>query len=180
MSQIFKSSASSPSPPAVATSYVTDSGTAVPVANVLNITTPGGGTQGVATSASGNTITVTVTPSDITGTVTTTDATVTTCLSVALGAVGSVYTIESSVAGFSTVGVGTPAGCGFAIVGSIRTDGATATLISGQSVDHFEEASLVGVSSTLSVSGNNMIITVKGLAAYNIRWKAILNYIFVV
>lgn len=56
MSQIIKNLASGPVPPSVATSYVTDSGTAVPAANILNVL---GGT-GTTTSGSGNTITVTV------------------------------------------------------------------------------------------------------------------------
>jgi len=54
LSQIFTSSFSSPPPPAVATTYVTDSGNAVPAANILNVL---GGT-GVNTSGTGNTITI--------------------------------------------------------------------------------------------------------------------------
>ena len=59
MSQVIKNLASGPVPPSVATSYVTDNGTAIPAANVLNVL---GGT-GIITSADpngGNTIHVTV------------------------------------------------------------------------------------------------------------------------
>ncbi len=56
MSQIIKNLASGPVPPSVATSYVTDSGTAVPALNILNIL----GGSGTTTTGSGNTITINV------------------------------------------------------------------------------------------------------------------------
>jgi hypothetical protein len=56
MSQVIKSLASGPVPPTVATSYVTNSGTATPSANILNVI----GGAGATTTGSGNTITVTV------------------------------------------------------------------------------------------------------------------------
>ena len=56
MSQFYLTSQAAPPPPTVATSYVTDSGTAVPAANVLNVF----GGIGSTTSGSGNTVTITV------------------------------------------------------------------------------------------------------------------------
>lgn len=50
MSQVIKNLASGPVPPSVATSYVTDSGTAIPSANVLNVN----GGNGITTSANPN------------------------------------------------------------------------------------------------------------------------------
>jgi len=50
MSQIIKNLASGPVPPSVATSYVTDNGTAIPAANILNVN----GGPGISTSANPN------------------------------------------------------------------------------------------------------------------------------
>lgn len=51
------STSSGPVPPTVATSYQTNSGVAVPAANILNVL----GSSGVATSGAGNTVTITLT-----------------------------------------------------------------------------------------------------------------------
>jgi hypothetical protein len=174
--------ASGPLPPSVPTSFVTDSGTAVPVANVLNVVTPGGGTQGIMTSGSGSTITITVTPQDITGSVTTTGAQTLPVITFPLGAVPGVYTFDATIAGFAKSGIGSPLGAGFTIVGSIRTTGAAATLIPTQVVDHFEEGALSAASALLGVSGNNAVINVTGVtdgaAGFVIDWTAFMNYTF--
>jgi hypothetical protein len=46
MSEIFKISVGGAVPPDVATSYVTDTGTAVPAVNILNIKSPSAGVSG--------------------------------------------------------------------------------------------------------------------------------------
>lgn len=49
-----------------ATTFVTDSGVAVEVGGIINIVTPGGGTQGIATSGAGSTVTITSSVNNIT------------------------------------------------------------------------------------------------------------------
>lgn len=188
MSQFFIDTnvAPPPLPPTVPTSFVTDvNSPAVPSANVLNEiggTTTANNANGIRTdgSSGSNTLTIQLT-NRATGTVTTSDATPTTLITLALGVTPGVYTFDISIAGFAKAGAGTPAGCGYTIVGSVRTTGASAVLVPFQAVDHFEEAALQAPQPTavISVSGNNALVTVTGLAGFTIDWNGTLNYIFV-
>lgn len=182
MSQFFQGTTAGALPPSVPTSFVTDSGTAIPAGNILNVVTPGGGTQGIKTTGSGSTITVTVTPTEITGSITTTGAVTAALITFALGSTPGVYSFDVTVAGFAKTGIGAPLGCGFTIVGSVRTTGAAATLIPNQQVDEFEELPLVAADAVLAVSGNNVLVNVTGVsdgaAGFVIDWTGFLNYTF--
>lgn len=177
MSQIYKSLISGPVPPTVPTSFVTDSGTAVPAANILNVVTPGGGTQGIATSGSGNTILVTVTDNSLSGTVTTVGATTGNLITFPLGAIPGTYTFDIKVAGFAVAGG--PLGAGYTLVGAVRTTGAAAILLPSQALDSFEEGGLVPSAFSLTVSGNNAVFQVLGTAGTTIDWKGVAEYVFV-
>lgn len=191
MSQVIKNLASGPVPPSVATSYVTDiNSPAVAAANVLKVfggsvtTNTANGIQTDGSSGS-NTLTVELT-NRATGTTTTTGASTSTVITLPLGSTPGVYTFDISVAGFAKTGIGTPAGCGYTIVGSVRTTGAAATLVPNQAVDHFEEVLLQGPpqpQAVLAVSGNNALVNVTGIsdgaAGFGIDWQATLIYTFV-
>jgi hypothetical protein len=169
---------SAPSPPAVPTSFVTDvNSPSVPLANIENIkggTSTTNNSNGIQTdgSSGSNTLTIQLT-NRATGSNTTAGAVTSAVITLALGAVPGVYTFDIAVAGFNAV---TPAGCGFTIVGSVRTTGAAAVLITNQAVDHFEEPALVTATAVLAVSGNNALVNVTGVAGLNIDWQATLTY----
>ena len=183
------SSSSVPPPPAVPTTFVTDvNSPAIPALNILNEV---GGTStvnnanGIRTdgSSGGNTLTIQLT-NRASGSVVTTGAVSTNLITLALGATPGVYTFDISVAAFAKTGIGSPAGAGYTIVGAVRTNGTTATLIPTQVVDHFEDATLQNPQPTavLAVSGNNALVTVTGksdgAAGFVIDWQGTLNYTF--
>lgn len=161
--------------PTVATSYVTDSGTAIPALNVLNVVTPGGGTTGIATSAAGNTITITLTDTSISGTGQTIGAVTADVITFPLGAIPGTYTFDINVASFEPT---TPAGAGYGIVASVRTTGAAAVLVPNQAIDELEEAALIAADAFVTVAANTMIVRVTGVAGLTVDWKATAEYVF--
>ena len=161
--------------PTVPTSFVTDSGTATPALNILNVVTPGGGTTGISTSGAGNTLTITLTDTSVSGTGQTIGAVTADIITFPLGATAGTYTFDINVASFEPT---TPAGAGYGIVASVRTTGAAAVLVPNQAIDELEEAALIAADALVTVSGNNMIVRVTGVAGLTIDWKATAEYVF--
>lgn len=182
MSQIIKPLTSSgPIPPNIPTSFVTDSGTVIPAANVVNLN------GGATTANNDNGITVIANPDGsnnavfqltnrVSGNVTTSNATPTILTTFALGATPAVYNFDIQVVGYD---VTDNLGVGYFISGSVRTTGAAAVLVGTPDKITNEEVGTTGCDANLTVSGNNAVVQVTGLAAKTIDWKALSEYIFV-
>lgn len=161
--------------PSVATSYVTDSGTAIPVANILNVLandTSSNNDNGIQTIGSGNTVTIQLT-NRVTGTVTTTDATPTVCASLTLGAVAAVYLLEGDAVAFDVTDT---AGGAYSFAGATRTDGATSTTFGSEFINQFEEAAMAASNVILADSGNTVQVQVVGIAGKTIHWSVQFTY----
>lgn len=175
-------SAAGPLPPPVPTSFVTDvNSPAIPAANVLDViggTTSVNNAHGIQTdgSSGGHFLTVQLTNrySQQTTTTGADNSTVTLLSALAAGT----YVLDMSVAAYGTnTGSGAHTGNGYTIVGAIRSDGTTATLLPNQQKDSFEEN--VGANAVLNVSGNNAIVTLTGVANINFDWGVVGTYILV-
>ncbi len=181
MSQIYKSLLSGPVPPAVPTSFVTDDGTAIPAANVLNvlgIDSTENNVSGILTRANpnlSNNLEIVIT-NRLQGTGSTVGAVTADIITFALSAVAHVYTFDFSIAGFSS---GSSEGVGYTLVGSVRSDGATATVLPNQTLDNFEEGALVACTALMVASGNNVILRVTGTAGTTIQWGAVGTYVLI-
>lgn len=188
MSQFFvkTDTGSGPVPPDVPTSFVTQSGTAIPAGNILivnaydtsenndnGIETKGGvaGGDPPGTGVS-NEVDIYLT-NRVTGTVTTTDATLTTIITLPLGAIpGTVY-VYGNVQAFEA---STPSSGAYSYTGGYRTSGAAATELGVELHDEFEDAALVTADIFISASANNVIVQVQGVVGLTINWRALLEY----
>lgn len=92
-----------------------------------------------------------------------------------LGATPGTYALEGRIAGFEST---TPAGAGFQVFATVRTDGATATLVGIPDIVSNTEAAINAALADVVVSGNNAIIRVTGVALLTIDWSSDLEYTF--
>jgi hypothetical protein len=163
LSQIFKDRSALPVPPVVATSYVTDSGIAIPAANILNVV---GGT-GITTTGAGNTVVVKLANSG-TAFTTTIGAVTSEVTIINLGAIPSVGVFVCRVVGFDTGGSSN--GVAYVLTAALKTDGATASAVGLQDKLIFEDVAFITADANVTVSGNSATITVLGVAGFTIDW----------
>lgn len=187
MSQIFKNTFGSPPPPSVPTDFVTDDGTtAVPASNILNVNGSGlpnpavidDDDDGISTYANpdlSNNLAIFLTNRKV-GSGTTVGAGTTDLFTQALQVTPGVYNFTCYACAFAP---SAPAGAGFTVFGSIRSDGVTANLVQVEDILSDKEAAIIDVTAQIVVSGNNAIFRVTGQAGLTVDWKVLATYIFV-
>jgi hypothetical protein len=159
---------------------VTDSGTATPAANILNVVTPGGGTQGISTSGSGSTITITLTDKTYTGTATTTGAASANISTPIPVPTNSTISIRANIAGIDTT-ASPNLSVGGELIGVAKNLSGTITLIGTPDKTKISDPAISDANWTLSASGTNVLVTVVGTAngggSEVINWRAIIDVV---
>lgn len=180
MSQIYKSGVTGPSPPEVPTQFTADDATtAVPVANNLNLfsrDTRDDNDNGIQTTADPNgsdDFYVELT-NRITGTASVTGAVTGEVFTFDLGGSAAVYRFEILCTGRDTA---TGDGVGYTVDASVKTDGASGTVIKTPFIDSDEDDSLSAALIDVVASGNNAILRVTGVAGQTITYNAVGSYI---
>ncbi len=111
----------------------------------------------------------------ISGTTTTVGAVTGDVITFPLGATPGTYTFEVDVAAFESV---TPLGAGYNMSATLRTDGATSTLIGVPDKNVFEEGALIAGNADIVAGGNNMIVRVTGTAGLTVDWSSVAVRVF--
>lgn len=176
------SSSASPPPPPVPTSFVTDvNSPSVPIANIEKVfggTSTANNTNGVRTdgSSGSNTLTVQLT-NRIVASVTTTDGvTPVTAFTFPLGATPGTYLFNQYITAYDTT---SQLGAVYSGVRGVRTTGAAGALINSNMIFEGEEGTFnEGGEIINSIVGNNLVLTITGLAGKTIDWVVLNTYIF--
>lgn len=160
--------------PQIPTQFVGNTGVAIPIGNILQIL--GDTTLGISTSASGNTVTITL-DNALQGTATSINASTEDLITFTLQAIPSSYRFQFEVAGRD---IGTNDCVGYTMFGSAKTDGINATIVASPFVDNDEDNSLISASISLIASGNDVILQVTGVIGQTINYKCSGSYVVVV
>ena len=97
-------------------------------------------------------------------------------ITIPLGASAACYRFTFNIAGRDTVSGDS---VGYSLEGTVKTDGATASVVATPFTDNDEDASLLTASIDLVSSVNNAILQVTGVTAKTIVYKSVGNYVVV-
>jgi hypothetical protein len=184
MSQIIKNLASSgPLPPQIATSYVTDDGTAIPAANILNVngsSTINDTVDGIETFAvpnNSNNLLIALT-NRFDGTTFTIGIGTSTIMTLPLtsGAGNLSYRFQAEIVGRDTASGNT---VGYTIFGSAKTNGTTASIVETPYQDIDQDSALFTSSLSIVASGNSILFNVTGTLGFFISYRGLGTYIVV-
>lgn len=181
MSQIYKSATGGS--PSIPTSFQTQNGTAVPLANILIVN----GTESNENNANGI-----ISKGGVvgTGTQNEVDIVLTNRITGSTSTVGAVngivwtftptvigtYAFESRVAAYNTTSL---LGAGYSVFGSFRFDGVNSNSCGTPDVIDNEEGAMSACDITMITSGANIILQPTGYLAQTINWSAVSLYTFV-
>lgn len=175
-----------PSPPDVPTQINTQDGNAVPLANILivngfdseenndnGIITKGG----VVGTGIQNEVDVVLT-NRVVGAITTLDATPVDMITfdLATGGATGVYIFTGDVTAYN---INDNAGASYTFEAAARTSAGVGTEIAVEIKNSFEELAMAPATFSISVSGNNLLVSVTGIAAKAINWNSFFTYRFV-
>lgn len=180
MSEFHIISTSAPPPPVVPTSFVTDDGTAIPAANVLNVNgvdSTENNDNGVLTRANpdlSDNLEI-VLSNRVQGTTSTVGAATSTLITFTPTVIGT-YAFEIRIAGYNTT---SSLGTGASLFGAIRFDGVNSTVCDLFDEINNDEGAMSATDLAVIASGANMLLQVTGYGAENINWAAVGLYTFV-
>lgn len=151
--------------------------TATPVANDLNVytrDTTENNNNGIQSTAIGNTVYHELT-NRLQGETSTTGNVTADLITFDLGATPGAFKFHFELVAFEST---TPAGLGYAIEASARTDGVSSTIILIPDADEDEDVALEDANWDVVASGNNIILQVQGVSGLDINWGAVGTYVY--
>lgn len=183
MSQFYvNSNGSLPPPPPVPTQFNTQDGNAVPLANILiingfdstennsnGIITKGG----VVGTGIQNEVDVVLT-NRIQGSVSTVDATPTTIITFPLTATGN-YAFDINISAYNTTDT---TGASYSLFVGVKSVGGVATKLNLEDKIVNEEVTMIPCNTSITASGNSMLVQVTGISAKSINWNAVGTYVY--